>query len=262
MVDINASENKLVLISESLGVNGNIHHALFFDNNVNINDKENIITNNNTKTLKNNDKPHSQQTNAVSFCCIYDTLDDNDVYESYVFIIHLKKRGEKSVIRVLLDSDMTITPTRILTDLYHNHPNDTHNQIMLKRRDNKYIQLRFNNNNNNNNTDNNKTTLQKWHKILCESLANITLDHSFRLIKVQDEINTKLLFNTIKVCSKLVGKDYPRLRRARDLIAMKQQIHVRYVECLWHILLKLFSFYIEICASYTTCSIPHACSTY
>ena len=254
MVDINTSDYELVLISENLAVNGNIHHSLFES----INDKEN--TNNIHKTLKNNDKPHSPQPNLVSFCRIYDILDDNDVYESYVFVIQFIKRDEKSVVRVMLDSDMTIIPTRLLPDIYNTNSNTTNNQIMLKRRDNKYLQLIFNNNINN--TDNNKTTIYKWHKMLCESLANIAFDHSFRLIKVQDEINTKLLFNTIKVCSRLVGKDYPGLRRARDLIAMKQQIHVRYVECFWHILLKLFSSYIETCASYTTCSIPHACPTY
>ena len=206
-----------VFISENLFVNGNIHHALFES----INDKENISNNINKscKNIYNSYDKHYNQSYLVSFCRIYDTFINGDVYESYIFIIQIMKRGERSIIRVLLDIDMTITPTVVVLDSNSNHSNGK--QIVLRRKDNKYIQLSFN-------TNNNKTSIHKWHKILCESLANITLEHCFRLIKVQDEINTKLLFNTIKVCSKLVGKDYPGLRRARNLIAMKQQIHVGY----------------------------------
>ena len=120
------------------------------------------------------------------------------------------------LVNYILDSGIDITPNRYAVGIPDATPITVHthaNTITLTGTNAKFISIKFNS----------ELTFVKWHKIICESIAELIFEQAFRL-GPKLEVETSKLEYAIMMSSPLVEEEHKLVIRAKNLWMTKLQL--------------------------------------
>lgn len=140
---------------------------------------------------------------------------DGELYPVQMFFFLLGS------IKIWLDFEMKVIPNRYLNGGSTHSADNTKSQqyfmgniLRIQSKTDKHLSLKFGN----------EATFLEWHDIVLQSLAQIVINSAFRQSHIRKELRAMDLFDLISRCDPLVSGEFPDLMRARELIAMKQQL--------------------------------------